>query len=634
MKNKAKESGLIPISEDYEKEQKALIDEESGPENVFDKKNKDKKLKKISKIIKNKEKKVKEKKTQINKNEYFSRLKYYCEMKSLKSHFWKQVYEIVSKKNDYNSLELWEQKIFDAAIKKRTRALNRRIFYYIFQGLILTYFFYKIVLVDQKFLDLSFGIFQPGVQYLLILLLGIVFSFFEFRLGDFETFSLSYMIPYIFIILYNPFHAMIGIMVIFLTKTIRNYIKDYKEDKSLITLRYNLNSIAGFFLDISPYYIITIFINYFLHKFINNIYNFSFVNLGLFILMFFISSFIQTFWVLLFISTIGYNVKKMINRSIFIGIVIDVINCLLGLVFILFIKSYSYSGFLLVFIILFGVNLSLLKLTDLTNQNMKARKEIEEEKNKFKKLIIEINQISSEINELMEKSKKNAQKIEDSVKDYEKEFNNTKIIIDGINTKFNTLINDMNKLKEILGHIFDKIENSADILINFNEIFNSMKKTFEEMQESLILVDDISDQTTLLALNASIEAARVGEAGKGFSVIASEVRKLAEKSSSTTSNIYNIINTNIEELKKSIQIQEKLNQTFMDLQNEVGGFDRYFSNLELKTGNIENNTKLILAKLDNFLKLVYDFNNISSQFRKVFNDIKENIDKFDKILKS
>jgi methyl-accepting chemotaxis protein len=91
----------------------------------------------------------------------------------------------------------------------------------------------------------------------------------------------------------------------------------------------------------------------------------------------------------------------------------------------------------------------------------------------------------------------------------------------------------------------DVIEEMNHIKREMDLIAESMVKLSEQSQyigEIIAVVDDLSEQSNLLAVNAAIEAAKAGEQGKGFAVVASEIRNLAEQSKSSTSRVREILN--------------------------------------------------------------------------------------------
>lgn len=100
-----------------------------------------------------------------------------------------------------------------------------------------------------------------------------------------------------------------------------------------------------------------------------------------------------------------------------------------------------------------------------------------------------------------------------------------------------------------------------------NDLGTHMHKTEEsmtqlsdrsvEIQSIVGVIENIAAQTNLLALNASIEAARAGEYGKGFSVVAQEVRKLAESTSTSTKDIQKLTNSLKDEISQALEATKK-----------------------------------------------------------------------------
>ncbi|MDO6834274.1 methyl-accepting chemotaxis protein [Pseudoalteromonas carrageenovora] len=132
--------------------------------------------------------------------------------------------------------------------------------------------------------------------------------------------------------------------------------------------------------------------------------------------------------------------------------------------------------------------------------------------------------------------------------------------------------------------LVEQVKLITNMLGNFSNTVAGLKENSENIRSILKMVEEFSDQTNLLALNAAIEAARAGEAGRGFAVVADEVRTLSIKVSGATRQISDFINQMNELVSETNKESEQLiahsNSAQSAISNTSDGFTKMLNEFE------------------------------------------------------
>ena len=174
----------------------------------------------------------------------------------------------------------------------------------------------------------------------------------------------------------------------------------------------------------------------------------------------------------------------------------------------------------------------------------------------------------------------------------------------------------LNRLEDISNIVIELVSSNAQEEHELSQKINSLVEQTQDIQDILDIIKDIADQTNLLALNAAIEAARAGEHGRGFAVVADEVRKLAEKTQHSINNINATIMVVVQNVQNISEEMDKESIEMTDLTQKSSQM------LEILNRSKESSLKMVDASKESTSKTISIDNKINELSNKMVSILK------------
>lgn len=267
------------------------------------------------------------------------------------------------------------------------------------------------------------------------------------------------------------------------------------------------------------------------------------------------------------------------------------------------------------------------RISDVLNENVDYFKNFIEEFNKeMQEEGSSIEEISATMEELSSTSQKANEFIINQYKEIQEFENTNKKLLQSIQNLQNSLQN----LKEEISKTEKDSAEVKNAMQGLNSIMEEIQNSFNEVLEATEVINEISDRTNLLSLNASIEAARAGEYGKGFAVVAQEINRLAETSQENAQNIDSIINASAASIKKGVENMEFTKNQIQIQLEQISKVIKFFNEFHKNISEQIELNQTLMTSLNKIFSLSKEIEQISKEQSISTNSVSQTITNMEK----